>query len=275
MTVLGFAQFTIQPDTIVLATPEIAGLPYVIAGLVAAGGLAAALSTADGLLLAIANALSHDVYYQMIDHTASTRRRLLVARALLIVVALVGAYTAIVLPQSILIFVSWAFSVAASGLFAALVLGVWWKRATAAGAVAGMVAGFAVCILYTFGTEYQAEWFIRTFRGEDVVARMNEVMAQLQAAKDAVAAAGAEATAEAKAAVTSAAAAWTKFYKAEATWFGVNNIAAGLFGIPLSFLVAIIVSLMTKAPSREMQGFIESIRIPRGGIMMADARQVE
>ena len=112
-----------------LATPEIAGLPYVIAGLVAAGGLAAALSTADGLLLAIANALSHDVYYQMVDHTASTKRRLTVARTLLIVVALLGAYTAITLPQSILIFVSWAFSVAASGLFAALVLGVWWKRA--------------------------------------------------------------------------------------------------------------------------------------------------
>ena len=76
VTQLTFNQFTIAADTIVLATPEIAGLPYVIAGLVAAGGLAAALSTADGLLLAIANALSHDVYYQMVDHTASTKRRL-------------------------------------------------------------------------------------------------------------------------------------------------------------------------------------------------------
>ena len=144
VTQLTFNQFTIAADTIVLATPEIAGLPYVIAGLVAAGGLAAALSTADGLLLAIANALSHDVYYQMVDHTASTKRRLTVARTLLIVVALLGAWTAITLPQTILIFVSWAFSVAASGLFAALVLGVWWKRTTGAGAIAGMVAGFAV-----------------------------------------------------------------------------------------------------------------------------------
>jgi cation/acetate symporter len=118
---LDFSQFSIAPDTIVLATPEIAGLPYVIAGLVAAGGLAAALSTADGLLLAIANALSHDVYYKMIDHTASTKRRLVVARILLVMVALLGAWTAVTLPQSILIFVSWAFSVAASGLFAALV----------------------------------------------------------------------------------------------------------------------------------------------------------
>ena len=225
VTQLTFNQFTIAADTIVLATPEIAGLPYVIAGLVAAGGLAAALSTADGLLLAIANALSHDVYYQMVDHTASTKRRLVVARTLLIVVALLGAWTAITLPQSILIFVSWAFSVAASGLFAALVLGVWWKRTTAAGAIAGMIAGFLVCIYYTFGTEYYgvALWFKGTALTEK----------------------------------------------------GLSNIAAGVIGIPVSFLVTIVVSLMTKAPSREMQGFIEAIRIPRGGVLMKEARQID
>ena len=225
VTQLTFNQFTIAADTIVLATPEIAGLPYVIAGLVAAGGLAAALSTADGLLLAIANALSHDVYYQMVDHTASTKRRLTVARTLLIVVALLGAYTAITLPQSILIFVSWAFSVAASGLFAALVLGVWWTRTTAAGAVAGMVAGFAVCIWYTFGTEYYGVPLL--FQGTALTAK------------------------------------------------GLSNLSAGVIGIPVSFLVTIVVSLMTKAPSREMQGFVESIRIPRGGAIMKEARQVE
>ena len=225
VTQLTFNQFTIAADTIVLATPEIAGLPYVIAGLVAAGGLAAALSTADGLLLAIANALSHDVYYQMVDHTASTKRRLVVARTLLIVVALLGAWTAITLPQSILIFVSWAFSVAASGLFAALVLGVWWTRTTAPGAIAGMIAGFLVCVYYTFGTEYYgvALWFKGTALTEK----------------------------------------------------GLSNIAAGVIGIPVSFLVTIVVSLMTKAPSREMQGFIEAIRIPRGGVRMKEARQID
>jgi hypothetical protein len=75
-------------DIIVLATPEIAGLPYVISGLVAAGGLAAALSTADGLLLTIANALSHDLYYKMIDPNASTARRVMISKVLLLVVAL-------------------------------------------------------------------------------------------------------------------------------------------------------------------------------------------
>ena len=82
--VVRLQDFVINTDVIVLSTPEIAGLPYVISGLVAAGGLAAALSTADGLLLAIANALSHDIYYKMLDPNAPTIRRLTVARVLLV-----------------------------------------------------------------------------------------------------------------------------------------------------------------------------------------------
>ena len=96
--VVRLQDFVINTDVIVLSTPEIAGLPYVISGLVAAGGLAAALSTADGLLLAIANALSHDVYYKMIDPNAPTVRRLMVARVLLLVVAVVAAATAATKP---------------------------------------------------------------------------------------------------------------------------------------------------------------------------------
>ncbi len=89
--VLRFQDLNINTDVIVLSTPEIAGMPYVIAGLVAAGGLAAALSTADGLLLAIANALSHDIYYKMISPNASTATRLIVARILLVLVAFAAA----------------------------------------------------------------------------------------------------------------------------------------------------------------------------------------
>ena len=92
--VVRLQDFVINTDVIVLSTPEIAGLPYVISGLVAAGGLAAALSTADGLLLAIANALSHDIYYKMLDTNAPTVRRLTVARVLLLIVAVAAAYTA-------------------------------------------------------------------------------------------------------------------------------------------------------------------------------------
>ncbi|HRH82333.1 MAG TPA: VC_2705 family sodium/solute symporter [Thiobacillaceae bacterium] len=146
------AEITIGGDLIVLATPEIAGLPYVISGLVAAGGLAAALSTADGLLLTIANALSHDVYYKMIDPNASTVRRLTISKMLLLVVAVVAAYTASLKPGDILFLVGAAFSLAASAFFPALVMGVFWKRANYLGAVIGMIAGLAVCMYYMFIT---------------------------------------------------------------------------------------------------------------------------
>src|SRR5688572_21127842 len=154
---LSFADINLNADMIVLATPEMAGMPYVVAGLRAAGGLAAALSTADGLLLAIANALSHDIYYKMIDQNAPTHRRLIVSRVLLVLVALLAAYTASTKPSDILSMVSWAFSLAAGGLFPALVLGVWWKRANATGAVAGMIAGFGITLFYLVMTQYGAD----------------------------------------------------------------------------------------------------------------------
>lgn len=146
--IVQLAEIVLGGDIIVLATPEIAGLPYVVSGLVAAGGLAAALSTADGLLLTIANALSHDVYYKMVDPSASTSRRVTVSKILLLIVALIAAYTASTKPGSILFLVGAAFSLAASSFFPALVLGIFWKRANKAGAIAGMVVGLGVCFYY-------------------------------------------------------------------------------------------------------------------------------
>ena len=139
-------------DLIVLATPEIAGLPYVVSGLVAAGGLAAALSTADGLLLTIANALSHDLYYKMIDPHASTTRRVTISKVLLVVVAIIAAYVTSLKPGDILFLVGAAFSLAASAFFPPLVLGVFWKRANKWGAIVGMAAGLGVCIYYMMRT---------------------------------------------------------------------------------------------------------------------------
>src|SRR5262245_27679675 len=113
-------------------------MPYVVTGLVAAGGLAAALSTADGLLLTIVSALSHDLYYKMINPNAPTVTRLLVARVILLIVAVIGALVATQAGGwGILAFVSYAFSIAASAFFPALVLGIFWKRATSAGAITG------------------------------------------------------------------------------------------------------------------------------------------
>jgi cation/acetate symporter len=146
-------EMTIGGDIIVLATPEIGGLPYVISGLVAAGGLAAALSTADGLLLTIANALSHDLYYKMIDPNASTARRVTISKMLLLIVALAAAYVAAQKPADILFLVSAAFSFAAAAFFPALVLGIFWKRATGIAASAGMVAGLGVTLYYMVTTQ--------------------------------------------------------------------------------------------------------------------------
>ena len=141
-------EMRIGGDIIVLATPAIGGLPYVISGLVAAGGLAAALSTADGLLLTIANALSHDLYYKMIDPNAPTARRVMISKALLLVVALLAALVAAQKPADILFLVSAAFSFAAAAFFPALVLGVFWKRANKWGATLGMISGLGLTFYY-------------------------------------------------------------------------------------------------------------------------------
>ncbi|MBK7660551.1 MAG: cation acetate symporter [Betaproteobacteria bacterium] len=167
--IVQLAEIVIGGDLIVLATPEIAGLPYVISGLVAAGGLAAALSTADGLLLTIANALSHDLYYKMINPNASPAVRITVSKFLLLGVAIIAAYVTSLKPGNILFLVGAAFSMAASALFPALVLGIFWKRASKWGAIAGICAGLGVCLYYMvhtyptfiqwFGTTPIQKWF--------------------------------------------------------------------------------------------------------------------
>lgn len=163
--IVQLAEIMIDGDVLVLATPEIAGLPYVISGLVAAGGLAAALSTADGLLLAISNALSHDVYYKIVDPNASTQKRVTISKLLLLAVAFIAAYAASTKPGDILSLVGAAFSLAASTLFPALVAGVFWQRANHQGAMAGMVAGFVTCIYYmlhanpVLGGSIDGQWF--------------------------------------------------------------------------------------------------------------------
>ncbi|MBW8836190.1 MAG: VC_2705 family sodium/solute symporter, partial [Burkholderia sp.] len=150
--IVRWSEIQMQPDMVVLAAPEIAGLPYVMSGLIAAGALAAALSTADGLLLTIANALSHDVYYHMVDPGASSQRRVTISKILLLGVALFASYVASLNTGNILFLVGAAFSLAASSLFPVLVLGVFWKRTTRLGAVAGMLAGLLVCIYYIVST---------------------------------------------------------------------------------------------------------------------------
>jgi cation/acetate symporter len=205
--IIQLAEIVIGGDLVVLATPEIAGLPYVISGLVAAGGLAAALSTADGLLLTIANALSHDVYYKMLDPNAPTVRRLAVSKGLLLVVAVLAAYVTSLKPGDILFLVGAAFSLAASGFFPALVCGVFWKRANKLGAILGMAGGLGTCAYYMYITY--------PFFG---------VNAPL--------------------------------------WWDINPISAGTFGIPVGFIGVIVGSLISPAPSKEVQELVDHVRYP-------------
>ncbi len=151
--ILQLGELRIGGDLIVLAMPEIAGLPYVISGMVAAGGLAAALSTADGLLLTISNALGHDLYHKVIDRQASAARRVTISKVLLLAAALAAAAVAAQRPADILFLVSAAFSLAASAFFPALVLGIFWSRANKAGAVLGMTGGLGLALYYMVRNE--------------------------------------------------------------------------------------------------------------------------
>jgi cation/acetate symporter len=256
--VVRLQDFVINTDVIVLSTPEIAGLPYVISGLVAAGGLAAALSTADGLLLAIANALSHDIYYKMLDPNAPAIRRLTVARVLLFFVAVAAAYTAATKPSDILAMVGWAFSLAMAGNFPALVMGIWWKRATSAGAICGIIAGFGLCLFYLVTTRYFPGAGVAYF---GMTSLYNPVT-------------GAPIVDIAKAmALPNAMEHWPTLAHPLANkvgWFGLNNINCGLLGMPLGFLVIYVVSLITKEPSAEMQAFVDEIRKPRGNTVLEE-----
>ena len=203
-------EFFMRPDIVVLATPEIAGLPYVISGLVAAGGMAAAMSTADGLLLAIANALSHDLYYKIIDPKADTRKRLIVARILLIFIGIAGAAVASLKLTGILGAVAWAFCFACSGLFFPLVLGIWWKRANQAGAVAGMVFGFLSGAAYLY--------HIRT---------------------------------------------------GGAMIWELDHLRFGIIGMLVSLVAMVVVTLVTEAPSQEVQDMVDETRDPMGKTILS------
>ena len=137
---------TIDRDIIVLATPELANLSNWVVGLVAAGGLAAALSTASGLMIVISSSLAHDIYGEIINPEASDQRRLLVGRlaifAGLVVAGLLGIYP----PGFVAEVVAFAFGLAAASFFPILVLGIFWKRCNRQGAVWGLVTG----LVFTF-----------------------------------------------------------------------------------------------------------------------------
>ncbi|MEM8557946.1 MAG: sodium:solute symporter family protein [Bacteroidota bacterium] len=136
----------INRDIIVLATPEIAGLSPFIVALVAAGGLAAALSTASGLLLVISSSLAHDIYGKLINPNASDQKRLRVGRAMILCAVVVAGILGIYPPGFVAEVVAFAFGLAAASFFPVILLGIFWKRANKQGAIAGMTVG----LVFTF-----------------------------------------------------------------------------------------------------------------------------
>lgn len=211
--ILQLSELRISGDIVMLATPELAGLPYVISGMVAAGGLAAALSTADGLLLTISAALSHDVYYRAVNPQASATRRVTISKALLLAAALAAAAVAAQRPADILLLVAAAFSLAGSAFVPALVLGIFWRRANAWGALAGICAGLGVTAYYMVSSHAG----LRAMLGVPGAPEL---------------------------------------------WWGIQPIAAGVFGIPAGLLASVLVSLSTPPPNQAQAQFSELLRMP-------------
>jgi len=202
--ILQYRELQIDQDLIVLSTPEIAELPTTVVALVAAGGMAAALSTADGLLMVIASAAAHDIYHRTLNPRASSRERLLLGRLSILVVAILAALTALQRLAIIVQLVAWAFSFAAATIFPVLVQGIFWKRTNSRGAVAGMICGFLVTAGYMASTYFAPEW----------------------------------------------------------TVLGISSSAAGIFGLPVNFLVTWLVSRYGPPPDPEVMALVDYVRYP-------------
>ncbi len=214
--IVQLAEIHVGADVVVLAGPEIAGLPYVISGLVAAGALAAALSTADGLLLTLSNALSHDTLFRIVSPKMSAGRQVILSKVLLLLVAFAAAWAATRTPADILFLVGAAFSFAASSFFPVLVMGIFWRRANKWGATFGMLAGLVSTFIYMVMTQpWLRELVLHVPRSEPV----------------------------------------------ELLW-GIQPIAAGVFGAPVAFFVIVTISLLTPRPDYATLELVEYLRRP-------------
>lgn len=152
--ILQWNELIIANDIVVMATPEIANLGLFVIGLVAAGAMAAALSTAGGLMISISSSFAHDIYYRVFRPNATEKNRLSVARWSIVIATALAGIIALNPPGAITQIVAWAFALATGTFFPALVLGVWWKRSNANGVIAGLLVGLTVTLTYIFAAKY-------------------------------------------------------------------------------------------------------------------------
>jgi cation/acetate symporter len=148
------SEITIDRDIIVLSTPEVAGLPPWVIALVAAGGLAAALSTAAGLLLVISSSIAHDIYFRLMKPTASEGEQVLVGRIMILFAILVAGYFGVNPPGFVAQVVAFAFGLAAASFFPVILLGIFDKRTNREGAIAGMICGLGFTLAYIIGNKF-------------------------------------------------------------------------------------------------------------------------
>jgi cation/acetate symporter len=155
-------EFYVDRDIMVLASPEMGGLPAWVVGLVAAGGLAAALSTAAGLLLVVGSSVSHDLYYRVVNKNATEKQRLMVARIMIGVAVLCAGYFGVNPPAFVAQVVAFAFGLAASSFFPIIVLGIFTKKTTREGCIAGMVVGIVFTAIYIINARFMggSNWFL-------------------------------------------------------------------------------------------------------------------
>jgi len=216
-----------QPDMdiIVLATPEMAGLANWIIALVAAGGLAAALSTASGLLLVISSSIAHDLYYRLVNPAASEAQRLKIGRIFIGVAVLVAGYAGINPPGFVGEIVAFAFGLAAASFFPAIVLGIFSKRVGTVPAVTGMIVGIVFTTFYIL-TQTADKIF-----GADLAATLF----------------GAPGSA------------------LRSPWcFGINAQGIGTVGMLLNFGVTLAMTPFFPKPTEAVQDMIDSVREPEG-----------
>jgi cation/acetate symporter len=207
------SEVMIDRDIIVLSTPEVAGLaPWVIA-LVAAGGLAAALSTAAGLLLVISSSIAHDVYARLINPQATEAKRLLVGRIMIFGAVVVAGIFGIYPPAFVAQVVAYAFGLAAASFFPIILLGIFDKRTNREGAIAGMSTGLVFTLAYITANKYFGM----------------------------------------------------------PAWFDISSEGIGTVGMILNLVVTIVVSRVTPPPPQEIQDMVESVRVPRGARVAAEA----
>ena len=211
-------------DILVLANPEIANLPGWVIALVAAGGLAAALSTAAGLLLAISSAVSHDLLKGQLTPNMTEKGELMSARIAMAVAIVIATYLGLNPPGFAAQTVALAFGLAAASIFPALMMGIFSTRINNSGAVAGMIAGITVTLIYIF---LHKGWFF--IPGTALYGDDNPLLGT------------------------------------------IKSTSFGAVGAAINFIVAYVVSGMTKATPKEIVQLVESVRVPRGaGAAAAD-----